>query len=53
MNNENFDREYTGLSEAMKNLNIMEGTIVTLNQSDRFQKDGFHIKMIPAADFFE
>ncbi|MDL2297231.1 ATP-binding protein [Bacteroidales bacterium OttesenSCG-928-C03] len=53
VNNENFDREYTGLSEAMKNLNIMEGTIVTLNQSDRFQKDGFHIKMIPAADFFE
>ncbi|GHT71833.1 hypothetical protein FACS1894155_06530 [Bacteroidia bacterium] len=53
INDENFDREYDGLSEAMQNLNINEGTIVTLNQSDTFEKNGLIIKMIPAYIFLE
>lgn len=47
--NENFDREYNGLLEAIQNLGLKQGTIVTLNQSDTFEKDGIIIKMIPAA----
>lgn len=47
--NENFDREYNGLLEAVQNLGLKQGTIVTLNQSDRFEKDDIIIRMIPAA----
>lgn len=51
-NNENFDREYNGLLGAMQNFGLKEGNIVTLNQSDRFEKDDITIKMIPVYDFF-
>lgn len=51
INDENFDREYNGLLEAMQNLGIQEGFIITLNQSDVFEKDGITIKMIPASEF--
>lgn len=47
--NENFDREYNGLLEAVQNLGLKQGTIVTLNQSDTFEKDGIIIRMISAA----
>lgn len=47
INDENFDREYNGLLEAMQNLGLTEGSIVTLNQSDTFEKEGKIIKMIP------
>ena len=47
--NENFDREYNGLLEAVQNLGLKQGTIVTLNQSDIFEKDGIIIRMMPAA----
>ena len=52
VNDENFDREYNGLLGAMQNLGLKEGSIVTLNQSDTFEKDGMIIKMIPVCDFF-
>jgi predicted AAA+ superfamily ATPase len=51
VNNENFNREYTGLFAAMQNLGIRTGSIVTLNQSDIFEKNGMLIKMIPANVF--
>lgn len=44
---ENFDREYNGLLEAMRYLGLQEGTIVTLNQEDQFEQDGFVVRMIP------
>ena len=47
--NENFDREYNGSLEAVQNLGLKQGTIVTLNQSDTFEKDGIIIRMMPAA----
>lgn len=47
--NENFDREYNGLLEAVQNLGLKQGSIVTLNQSDIFEKDGIIIRMISAA----
>ncbi|MGF1924995.1 MAG: ATP-binding protein, partial [Bacteroidia bacterium] len=36
----NFEREYSGLLEAMKAFKLTHGTIVTLNQKDRLEKDG-------------
>ena len=51
INDENFDREYKGLLEAMQNLGINKGSIITFNQSDIFEKDGITIKMIPAHEF--
>lgn len=51
VNDENFDREYKGLSEAMKELGLREGTIVTLDQRDRYEKDGLVITMIPVYEF--
>lgn len=54
INDENFNREYTGLLEAMKNLGLKQGCIVTLNQSDLFETDdGMVIKMLPAHEFLE
>lgn len=46
-----FTREYNGLMEAMKSLNLSEGTIVTTGQTDSFEKDGRKIRMIPADRF--
>lgn len=48
---ENFDRELTGVMEAMQNLKISSGYIVTMNQSDIFEKDGFTVQMIPVHEF--
>lgn len=53
VDDENFDREYDGLLDAMINLGLKEGTIVTLNQSDRFEKDGMVINMIPAHEYLD
>jgi predicted AAA+ superfamily ATPase len=53
VNDENFDREYKGLLEAMQNLGLKEGSIITLNQSDLFEKDGMAIKMVPAYEFLK
>lgn len=48
LNNDNFEREYTGLLEAMKFFNKKEGIIVTLGQKDYFEKDGYSVRVIPA-----
>lgn len=53
VNDENFDREYNGLLEAMQNLGLKKGIIVTLNQRDRFEKDDMVIRMIPAHEYLE
>ncbi len=53
INDENFDREFNGLLGAMQNLGLKEGYIVTLNQSDLFEKEDMTIKMLPVHDFFE
>lgn len=51
INDENFEREYNGLAEAMQQLGIKEGTIVTLDQSDYFEKDNLIIRMVQAHEF--
>lgn len=53
INDENFNREYNGLLEAMQTVGIKEGTIVTLNQRDTFEKDGLIIRMIPADEYLQ
>lgn len=52
INDENFDREYNGLLEAMRNLGLKEGYIVTLNQSDMFEVEDMVINMVTACQFF-
>ncbi|WNY25454.1 ATP-binding protein [Methanolapillus millepedarum] len=47
----NFEREYSGLLEAMSFFNLKEGTIVTLNQKDLFKKDKMTVKMVPAHEY--
>ncbi|MDE5761784.1 MAG: ATP-binding protein, partial [Bacteroides sp.] len=51
INEQNFTREYNGLSEAMDALNLTEGIIVTLNQTDSFEDNGKVVRMIPAYRF--
>jgi predicted AAA+ superfamily ATPase len=48
IDDQNFDREYNGLIEAMQSLNLIEGVIITLNQTDTFEKEGLTVRMIPA-----
>lgn len=48
INDENFEREYKGLLEAMRYLDLKEGYIITLNQQDTFEEDGRIIRMLPA-----
>lgn len=51
INDDNFDREYNGLLEAMKFFTLTEGIIVTFDQTDQFEKDGCTIRLIPASEF--
>lgn len=51
LNDENFEREYRSLTEAMQNLNLKEGLIITLNQKDHFENNDMVIKVIPAYEF--
>ena len=52
INDENFEREYNGLLCAMQNLGLKNGYIITLNQSDSFEKDDMTVEIIPATNFF-
>ena len=48
---ENFEREYNGLKEAMLVHNLSHGQIITLNQSDKFVENGMTIELVPASYF--
>jgi predicted AAA+ superfamily ATPase len=50
---ENFEREFNGLKEAMKIFKLSYGQIVTLNQSDKFVENEMTIELIPANIFLE
>ena len=43
----NMNREFNGLLNAMDSLGILQGTIITLNQSDTFMANNKTIKAIP------
>ena len=44
---QNEKREIEGLPEAMNQLNLTEGTIITFDQEDKVVKDGKTIRLIP------
>ncbi len=44
---QNEKKEIEGLMEAMDQLNLTEGTIITFDQEDKLIKDGKTIKLIP------
>ena len=48
---ENFEREYTGLKEAMSTFNLTYGQIITMDQSDKFEENGMTIELIPVKFF--
>jgi len=43
----NMDREFDGLLEAMEFFNVASASIITQDQSDKFEKDGKTITLIP------
>ncbi len=51
INDMNMEREFNGLKQALNFFNKTKGIIVTYNQSDRFEADGFEIELIPAFEF--
>lgn len=48
LNEDNKDREFNGLLEAMEYTNQKSGTIITLNQSDQFEINKKIITILPA-----
>lgn len=50
---ENLDRELNGLWEALSFFNKKEGQIITLRQTDHFEKEGMTIKVIPCHEFMQ
>ncbi len=51
LDQDNLDRELNGLKEAMSELKISHGKIITFNQSDSFKVVGKEIKVIPAWNY--
>lgn len=52
LNPDNLDRELNGLFQALSFFELSEGTIVTLNQSDTFERDGLTAKAVPCHEYF-
>lgn len=50
LNSDNLDRELNGLKEAADFFNLHRGSIITYNQSDKFETEG---KVITAIPFYE
>lgn len=48
LNEENKERELSGLLEAMESLKLSRGTIVTLAQEDSFTLEGRRVSVVPA-----
>ena len=51
LNQDNLERELNGLYEALDFFGMEQGTIVTLNQNDRFEKNGKVANVVPAHEF--
>lgn len=48
LNQDNINREINGLIAALTFFNLKQGTIVTLNQTEVMQKNGFTINVVPS-----
>ncbi len=51
LNQDNMKRELNGLFEALAFFKLKNGTIITLNQKDRFEQNGMVAHVVPAYDF--
>ena len=51
IDDDNFEREYNGLLEAMAFLKLSEGIIVTFDQKDHFEKEEYLVRILPAYEF--
>jgi len=52
INGDNQEREINGLLAALRFFNIIEGTILTIDQTDKILIDGFSIFVVPAYKFY-
>jgi len=52
LSRDNQDREIRGLLSAMRNLNISNGIILTLNQEDTIIQEGYKIQAVPVWKYF-
>jgi predicted AAA+ superfamily ATPase len=52
LNPDNLDRELNGLFEALSFFELNEGTIITLNQSDTFEREGLIARVVPCHEYF-
>ena len=52
LNPDNLDRELNGLFEALSFFKQKEGTIITLNQSDAFERGDLIAKAVPCHEYF-
>jgi len=50
---DNLDRELNGLFEALTFFDIKKGQIITLNQTDRFERDGKIADVVSCYDYFK
>lgn len=50
---DNLDRELNGLFEALEFFDMDEGYIVTMNQTDKFERDGKRAMVVPCHRFFK
>ncbi|WP_353721647.1 ATP-binding protein [Dyadobacter sp. 676] len=48
LNHDNMDRELKGLFEALAHFGLKEGTLVTFNQTDEFEREGMKAIVVPA-----
>lgn len=51
LNGDNQEREINGLIAALQFFNLREGTILTIDQTDKILKDGYTIQVVPAYKF--
>lgn len=51
LNEDNLSREVDGIMEALNFFSMEKGTIVTLSQRDRFERDGKIIDMVPFHEY--
>ena len=51
LNHDNMDRELKGLFEAIAHFGLKEGTLVTFNQTDEFERAGMKARVVPAHQY--
>lgn len=51
LNHDNMDRELKGLFEAIAHFGLKQGTLVTFNQADEFERDGMKALVVPAHQY--